>query len=238
MVKKKNLFLGAILLALLVIVGLLWTYNNQKSPLITSEHFELLDDKDDILLYKDLSEINIMTDAVEHYNNKIVEMETELADINDDELRKAYYEDLAFYHSSLGHYEVAYEYYVKSLDLSFVNRKTWLSFGELLVNMQAYKTAEVAFTKANEINPYEELNNIKIVDLYKKTDRSQEDIIAVYNQGIDLIEAPTVLLKNKAEYYEDLELYREAINAYKEWARVSEHKEYIENKIKKLEDKL
>lgn len=237
MKNKKLMFFGIILLLFLLIFSFWWN-NNKKSQIVSSEHFEMLDDTDKIILNKDLSEINIMADAVEHYNNKIAEMEAEVPNIKDDELKKAYYEDLAFYHSSLGHYQVAYQYYVKSLDLSYINRKTWLSLGELLVNMEAYKTAEAAFIKANEINPYEELNYIKIVDLYKKTSRSQEDILAVYDQGIELIEKPVVLLKGKAEYYEDLGLYQESINAYKDWARVSDQSEYIEAKIKKLEAKL
>lgn len=237
--KDKKLWIAIILVLLLAAAGVLFWQSN-KPQVAGNEHFTITDNMDDVIMHQDVSELNIMVDAVTYYEDKIAEYEAKIPTIQDDLEKKDYYNDLGLFYSKIGKYQEAYDAYLKSLDLSFVNRKTWVSLGDLLVKMKAYQSAEQAFLKGNEINPYEQANYVKLADLYKLEGRSQDEILAVYNAGIDLIEGPELLYIEKAEYYQELGMYREAINSYKDWLFIAEesNKANIQSKIDKLEEEL
>lgn len=236
---KNKIFWLLIFLVTVSFLGIFWyLQKSQVSQNIKSEHFTLIEAEKDLIWNKDLAELKVMDDAVVFYKQQIVELEKNVSNIQDEQEKKNYYDDLALYYSKLGDYRKSYEYYLKSLDISFVNRKTWLNFGNLLVKMNAYQSAEIAYLKANEINPYEELNYIELADLYILMQKSNEEILAVYDKGISLIEKPSILLKNKAEFYEAKDLYQEAIYVYQKLLTISDNPDSVQIKINKLKLKL
>jgi tetratricopeptide (TPR) repeat protein len=236
---KNRLFLFIIFLLLFASVLIfLYSQKNLTSSDIKSGYFTLVESEKDLVWRKDLQDLNVMEDAVIFYQQQIKDLEKQVIGIQDEQEKKNKYDDLALYYSKLGDYRTSYQYYIKSLDVSFVNRKTWLNFGNLLVKMNAYKSAELAYLKANEINPYEELNYVELADLYILMGKKEGEILEVYDKGIELIEKPSILLRGKAEFYEERNLYQEAIYVYQRLLTISDNAEAIQNKIDKLKLKL
>lgn len=236
---KKIITILGVMVILLVVVVFFWL-NNTSSPLPKSSHFEIVDDQKKILYSQNISELSVTPQAVEVWQAKIKELELAVPNITDEVDKKKYYNDIAMYLAYLGRYQEAYDYYIKSLDISYIDRITWLQFGDLLIKMQAYKSAEVAYIKGNDINPYEQLNYIKLAELYVLMGKSENEIIAVYDKGIGLIESPTAILQAKAYYYEKNKNYTEALKTYEAWLKIADdsNRANIEAGINSLKKKM
>lgn len=236
--KKIIILVGVIL----VLAGLIFWLNKQynNNPLPDSIYFKLIDDPNNIIYSQDISELSVTPQAVEAWQKKLAELKDTAPTIVDELERRKYYNDIAMYLGNLGKYQEAYDYYMKSLDISYIDRITWLQLGDLLVKMKAYQSAEVAYNKGNEINPYEQLNYIKLADLYVLMGKSESEIVAMYDRGIAKVERPTGILQAKAYFYEKNKNYVEALATYEAWLKIAEdsNKANIEASIISLKKKI
>lgn len=236
--KKFWLILGVVILAL---VGLIFWFNRmQTSKLPTSSYFKIIDDPKNVIYSQEISELSVTPQAVEVWQQKIKELEAAVPNISDDLEKKRYFNDLGMYYSYLGKYQESYDYYIKSLDISYIDRVTWLQLGDLLIKMKAYQSAELAYIKGNDINPYEPLNYEKLADLYVLMGKSESEVVAIYDQGIAKIEKSPALLRAKAYYYEKNKNYSEALKTYEAWLKIADEasKASIEERINILKAKI
>lgn len=240
MLKKKSILgLTIVILALVAIAS--WVFISRQQPdLPTSGYFKLIDDPKNIIYNQDISELSVTPEAVTVWQEKIKELEAAVPNISDELEKKRYYNDLGMYYGYLGQYQTAYDYYVKSLDISYIDRVTWLQFGDLLIKMKAYLSAEAAYKQGNEINPYEQLNYSKLAELYMLMGKSESEVVAVYDQGIATIDKATLLFRAKAYYYEKNKNYTEAIKVYEAWIKIADEasKAELQEAINKLKTKI
>lgn len=239
-IKKTQAF---ILLAIILVLGtlLFWLINRSgDDKLPTSGYFKIIDNPNTIIYSQDVSELNVTPQAVVSWQQKIKELEATAPNITDELERKRYYNDIAVYLGYVGRYQDAYEYFIKSLDISYIDRVTWLQLGDLLVKMKAYQSAEQAYIKGNDINPYEQLNYIKLADLYALIGKSESEVVAVYDQGIGKIDKATALFQAKAYYYEQKKNYTEALKVYEIWLKNADEagKANVEERISSLKAKI
>lgn len=239
---NKKLF-WFILAAVLALIGLIfWFYYTHQlsSKLPSSSYFQINDDPKNVIHSQKIAELSVTPQAVEVWEKKLSELETQVINIQDELKRKKYYNDIAMYLAYLGRYDEAYDYYIKSLDISYIDRITWLQLGDLLIRMNAYKSAEVAYTRGNDINPYEPLNYIKLADLYVLMGKSEVEVVAVYDQGISKIEKSTSILQAKAYYYEKNKNYKAALVVYEELLKIADQdsRANIQEAISHVKDKI
>ena len=238
--KNKQWFIW--LSIILVIVGVIfWLTSDQGgNKLPQSSYFKIIDDPKNVLYKQDVSELSVTPEAITAWEQKLKELEAAAPNIGDELERKRYYNDIGIYLGNLGRYQEAYGYYMKSLDISYIDRVTWLQLGDLLVKMKAYQSAEAAYLKGNEINPYEQLNYIKLADLYILMQKSESDIIDMYDQGIAKIDKPSLIFQAKAYYNEKNKNYAEALKTYEAWLEITDesNKATIQAAINSLKAKI
>ncbi len=241
MFKKYSKKIIFILLVLLILIGSVsgWWYwhNRQSNNLSTGEVFRLLDDKAN-LVYAEA--VQLYPEARQQFEEKVKEIQNNLAKAGDKDSLVANYNNLGLYSSYLGNYREAFEAYVNSLSTIKDSRMTLLAFGELLVKMKAYKSAEAVFNKTNELNPWEAKGYIKLVNLYKitgdnkKIDETYQAGLASTLTNIDQNEY-VLLLNDYADWLAEQKSYDQAIIVYQQIAgRQPQNKAMIDKKIADL----
>lgn len=236
--KNKKIITGIIVIILLALGGYLSYYlknrGNEKKAESTGV-FTLLDDEKN-LVYSE--QTNVMPQARTQFEQKAKEAEELIKKGGDNEIMVVNYNDYALYNAYLGQYKKSYDAYLKSVALNDMLRATWMGFGDLLVKMKAYKSAEFAYNKIIEINPWEPLHYIKLLDLYKASGET-EKIAETYKIGLEKtstnIEGNTLLLARYAQWLEEQKSYDEAIKVYNELIKAQpDNKAAIEKKIEKI----
>jgi len=242
MFKKYSKKIIFILLVLLILIGSVsgwWYWQNKQhsnySP--NSEVFKLLDDKAN-LVYAEA--VQLYPEARQQFEEKVKEIQSNLAKAGDKDSLVANYNNLGLYSSYLGNYREAFEAYLNSLNTIKDSRMTMLAFGELLVKMKAYKSAEAVFNKTNELNPWEAKGYIKLVNLYeamadnKKIDEIYQTGLAGTLKNIDQNEY-VLLLNDYADWLVSQKSYDQAIIVYQQIAgRQPQNKAMIDKKIADL----
>ncbi len=239
---KKLIIILIIFFAILVGSFYYWqNFKNQdeSEELTENKVFILLDDENNIILEE---AVDIYPEARLQYEQKLKEIESNLDKGGDDDFLIANYSNFALYNNYLGNYKIAYDAYIKSLTINSKLRITWLSFGDLLVDMKAYKSADAAYNKAIELNRYDALNYIKLVNIFKILD-DREKVEEIYKNGLEMTEknisgGETLLLDDYAEWLVKIKSYDEAILIYEKLKeKQPQNKEAIDKKINNIKKK-
>ena len=235
--KKINNLIIVIVIVIVLFIGTIFVLINRNTgELPQTGHFQIIDEIDQIILNQNIEDMEnkIMPEALEFYNSEVLKLENLISITNDEMIRRDYFNDIAKYLNNLGRYEEAYKYYLMSLDISYIQRLTWINLADLLVKMKAYKSAEVAYLKANDINAFAEENYIKLAKLYILLNYNIDDIIEIYDKGISIMQKPKLILDEKAKFLEANDMLEDAINTYEKLLDVIDNKEWVQSKIDKL----
>lgn len=233
---KSLIIIGSILT---IAAGGWWYFNKngrdskQKEEKISfTTGFILLDDEKGLTWNE---KVELTAEARAQFEKKVAEIKAGLAVKTLKEDRLADFNNLAIYQKYLGNYRASYNAYLESLKLENRARVAWQNFADVLFKIKAYKSAEMAFKKAIELNQYIPESYIKLADYYKDINNG-EKVEATYKLAIETIkqsiESDVLILGAYADWLADNKRYEEAIKFYKELIiKQPENKEAIERKI-------
>ncbi len=229
-----------IIIILILIASGFWLANkntgdNNQEKIAFETGFVLLDDEKDLAWNET---VNISDEARAQYESKIEQIKADLELVQDKDQRLADYNNLAVYEKYLGNYRESYNAYLQSLKIESRARVAWQNMADVLLKMKAFKSSEMAYKKAIELNKYIPESYVKLADYYKITGDSSK-IEETYKLAIETIkqsmESDTLVLKDYAEWLAGEKRYDEAVKIYKDLiAKQPENKEAIERIIKEM----
>ena len=232
-----------VVLVLIIAVGGWWymgrggnnTIDKDKDKIAFNTGFIMLDDEKGLTWNE---AVELSPEARVQFENKIKEIQADLAVAKEKEQLLADYNNLAIYQKYLGNYREAYNAYLESLKLESQARVAWQNFADVLLKMKAYKSAEMAYLKAIELNKYIPESYVKLANYYKVVG-DIKSVEATYKTAIEIIkqsmESDTLVLDAYAEWLAAQKRYDEAIKIYQELiVKQPGNKEAILRKIEGL----
>jgi len=242
--KKYKISIIAFLVLIITIgVGGFWYYEKrakdnggqQQEKTAFTIGFALLDDEKNLVWSE---AVELSPEARAQFEKKVEEIKADLITASDKEIRLADYNNLAIYEKYLGNYRESYDAYLQSLNLENQARVAWQNFADVLLKMRAFKSAELAYKKAIELNKYIAESYIKLADYYKAVDNN-ENVEATYKLAIETIkdstESDTLVLSDYADWLVGQKRYEEAIKIYEELiVKQPGNKAVLEKKIEKI----
>jgi len=242
--KKTWYFIIAIII---IALGAFFYLNSQKSgngDNSNGEVFSLIEDKDNVLWNEDL---NLDQAFIDQYTRNLEKARKNLEEAGEEitegnkEAVQSYYNNIALFDSYLGNYQEAYDYYLKSLELYSDDRVVWLALGSLLMQMQAFESAEKAIDIGLEWNPYDDLGWTKKIGLYEtwlgQNPESAQKIDGLYKEAIEKTNEDPLLVNNYADWLVRIGRKEEAIMIYEKLVEISpENEEAINRTINKLKE--
>jgi len=238
----KKIIIAIIIVIVLVGLaggGLWYRHNKSKNEPANIDVFTLLDDKDKLVYFED---VKLDPEVKQQFREKVAEIKADLTKATDNDTMVADYNNLGLYNSYLGDYQAAYDAYLNSLNTIKDSRMTLLAFGELLVKMKAYNSAEAVFNKTNELNPWEAKGYIKLANLYEvagepdKIEQTYQTGLSETLKNVDQNEY-AMLLNDYAVWLVSQKAYDQAIVIYQQLAaRQPQNKAVIDKKIADLTD--
>ncbi len=245
-IKAKKIVITAIAGILILAAFFIFFYfnkgndNSGKSKPVTEKTavFTLLDNQKGLIWEK---ETGLTAEVKNFYLEKVKNIKNKIANEKKESELVVLYNNLALYESYLGEYRESYGSYLKALALKNDYRVVWLSFGDLLVKMKAFASAEAAYEKAISLNKYIGLNYIKLANLYKTENAKDYDKIEqAYKRGIEntgqaLNEDNGSLLREYAVWLGEVGKNKQAIKIYEKLKeKQPQNKEAIDREINKL----
>lgn len=239
---KKYRIIIIACLALIIVAGGFWYFKNtgknqDKEKLAFNTGFIMLDDET-VLIWSE--SVKLSDEARAQFENKVTEIKADLAQakIIEKEQLLADYNNLAIYEKYLGNYREAYNAYLESLKLEGRARVAWQNFADVLLSMKAYKSAEMAYKKAVDLNKYIPESYVKLADYYKAMNDDSR-VEATYKLAIETIkqslESDTLVLSDYADWLAGKTRYDEAIKIYEELIiKQPANKAALERKIENL----
>lgn len=238
---KNNKIIFIAVLALIIAGGSFLYFNNKNAgdnnqdKIAFETGFVLLDDEKKLVWNED---VKISDEARAQYENKIKQIKADLAIAKDKDQRLADYNNLAIYEKYLGNYRESYNAYLESLKIESLARVAWQNMADVLLKMKAFKSAEMAYKKAVELNKYIPESYVKLADYYKIA-ADNAKIEETYKSAIETIkqsaESDTLILKDYAEWLVGEKRYDEAIKIYEQLtAKQPENKDAIKRIIEDL----
>jgi len=245
MKNNKTLIIAClVLLVALIIGGAFWYFNKNtgdnedQDKIAFNTGFTLLDDEKSLLW----SEVVQLDQEVRtQFEKKVAEAKADLAVATDKEQILADYNNLALFQKYLGNYRESYSAYLESLKIESQARVAWQNFADVLLKMRAFKSAEMAYKKAVELNKYIPESYVKLADYYKAVG-DINNVEATYKLAIETIkqsmESDSLVLDAYAEWLGEQKRYDEAIKFYEELiVKQPDNKSAIERKIDNLRNK-
>ncbi|MDP2709137.1 MAG: hypothetical protein Q8O93_03765 [bacterium] len=239
---KKYIIKIIIALALIIAAGGFWyvkyyknTGNNDQNKIAFITGFVLLDDEAGLV---NSESVELAPAVREQFEKKAEEARADLITAEDKEARLAGYNNLGLYQKYLGNYRQSYDAYLESLALENQARVTWQNFADVLLKMKAYKSAEMAYKKAVEINKYIPESYVKLAGYYQTIgDDAQAE--ATYKSALDTIkestESDALVLNGYANWLIAKNRVDEAIEILEELIiKQPGNKEAIERRIEEL----
>lgn len=236
---KKYKIIIIICLVLIIAAGGFWYWNKDKNNQPDKTAFEtgfvLLDDEKN-LIWSEAVQLTPETRA--RYEEEIKKIKADLTSQKIKEDRLASFNNLAIYYKYLGDYRESYNAYLESIKLQSLARVAWQNFADVLFKMKAYKSAEMAFKKAIELNQYIPESYVKLADYYKAVNDGKK-AEATYRLAILTIkqstESDTLILNDYAGWLAGEKRYDEAIKIWRELEiKQPENKEAIERMIENI----
>jgi tetratricopeptide (TPR) repeat protein len=231
------------IIAIIIATGGWWYFNKNngdknQEEIAFSTGFVLLDDEKNLAWSE---AVQLSDDARAQFDNKVKEIKADLVSAKGREQLLADYNNLAIYQKYLGNYREAYLAYLESLKIESQARVVWQNFAEVLLKVKAYKSAEMAYKKAIELNKYIPESYIKLADFYQVMNYDAR-VEATYKDALSTIknslESDTLILNGYAGWLKDKKRYDEAIKIYEELiVKQPENKEAIERIISSLKSK-
>lgn len=112
-----------------------------------------------------------------------------------------------------------------------------LNAGDMASLAKKYDLAEKYYLRAINDMPSEIDSYLSLGRLYQAIGKSKEEIVAVYDKGINIVVPPTNLLIEKAGYLRDAGLYKEAAEAFEEVLKFMPDSGVIKQEIENLKSK-
>jgi len=188
--KKAGIFIIIILAIIMVASFFIFTDKKVQAPGYDQKIFSLQDDADGIVWTED---VNVDETSRAEFNRRIDDLRGKIETETDTQNLMTYYYNITLYYKYLGDYRAAYDYNLKTLEIDPSFRRTWLNFGDVLLSMKAYKSAETAYKKSIELFNYDDLGWKKLVALYEKTQPDNHDLIK------NTYEEALAILRNNSE---------------------------------------
>lgn len=230
----------AVLVLIVAIGGFLYVKNHNggnkdKDKIAFSTGFTMLDDEKGLVWTE---AVNLSDETRAQFLKKVTEIKADLITAKEKEELLVDYNNLAIYEKYLGNYRASYDAYLESLKLESLARITWQNFADVLLKIKAYKSAEMAYKKAVELNKYIPESYVKLADYYKAMNNDAQ-VEATYKLAIETIkqslESDTLVLSDYADWLAGKKRYDEAIKVYEELiVKQPTNKAAIEKKIEKL----
>lgn len=238
---KKYKILIIACLVLIIAVGGFWYFNKNagknkdKEKIAFTTGFTMLDDETS-LVWTEVVKLN--DEARAQFEKKVTEIKADLVTAKEKEQLLADYNNLAIYDKYLGNYRESYDAYLASLQLENRARVSWQNFADVLLKIKAYKSAEMAYKKAVELNKYIPESYVKLADYYKVMNNDGQ-VEATYKLALKTIkeslESDTLVLSDYADWLAGKKRYDEAIKIYQELIiKQPGNKEAIKRKIEEL----
>lgn len=240
---KKYKIIIIACLVLIIAAGGFWYYgknteNNkekQKEKIAFDTGFIMLDDEKSLVWSE---AIQLSLEARTQFENKIKEIQADLAVKTEKDDRLADYNNLAVYQKYLGNYRESYNAYLESLKLENQARISWQNFADVLLKMKALKSAETAYKKAVELNKYIPESYVKLADYYKAVNDGVK-VEATYKSGLEAIkesmESDSLVLNAYAEWLILQNKYDQAIEIYEQLiVKQPANKAALEKKIENI----
>ncbi len=244
--KKQNILIiiCSILVFAAIIGGGFWYFyknagsKNGNQEIAFSTGFILLDDEKN-LLWSEVAQLDPEVRA--NFEKKVSEIKADLTIAKEKEQLLADYNNLGMYQKFLGNYKEAYNAYLESIKIENKARVAWQNFADVLLKMRAYKSAEMAYKKAVQLNKYIPESYVKLGNYYQAVGDAN-NVEATYKLGIETIkesmESDTLILDAYAEWLVGQKRYDEAIEIYKQLiAKQPNNKEAIERNIENIKNK-
>ncbi|MEI6596882.1 MAG: hypothetical protein WCL13_01575 [bacterium] len=239
---KILMIAGVVLMIAVIAGGSFWYFNKnagnnnkQNEKIAFSTGFVLLDDEKSLV---NSEQIDLAPEVRAQFEKKVTEIKADLMTAVDKETRLADYNNLGVYHKYLGNYREAYDAYLQSLNLESQARVSWQNFADVLLKMKAFKSAEMAYKKAIELNKYIPESYVKLGDYYKvmgdrvKVEETYKLAITTIKESM---ESDTLVLSAYAEWLTGEKRNDEAIKLYEELiVKQPDNKAAIERKIEDL----
>jgi len=236
--KNNKIIIIAVLVLIIATAGFWYLEKNKdknKDQTSFLTGFTMLDDEKSLVWSESIA-LGDETRAL--FEKKLVETKAELAAAKEKDQLLAAYNNLAIYEKYLGNYREAYDAYIESLKLQSGARVSWQNFADVLLKMKAFKSAEMAYKKAIELNKYIPESYVKLADYYKAL--NNDDLVeATYKLAIETIkqsyESDTLILIDYAEWLAAKGRNEDAVKIYEELIiKQPNNKEAIERKMEKL----
>jgi len=229
---KKIIILFIFILGFSVAGVLYWArfYNDKQED---NKIFIIKDDKS-LILWQDEPK-NLTQDSKTVYEQRIEEIKKDLenAVLGVDEMY-VYYSNMALYQSYLGQYRQSYDNYLKAIEYKPENRVLWVGLADLLVLMNAPKSAEEAYLKALELNIGAEDTIIKLAEFYEKFyPEEPEKAKKVFLDSLEILMEKTRVVRAYAKFLERQKDFVGASEQYKTLMELEpENKDNYEKIIK------
>jgi len=229
-------------LALIIIAGAgfwLWQKSgdkdqkNNQTAFVTG--FVMLDDEENLIWSENAQ---LSDEARAQFEKKLEEIKADLTAAKEKDQFLADYNNLAIYQNYLGNYRESYDAYLESLKLQSGARVTWQNLADVLLKMKAYKSAEMAYQKAIDLNKYIPESYVKLANYYQVMNNDAR-VEATYKLAIatikDSMESDTLVLSDYADWLAKKGRNDEAIKIYEELiVKQPNNQAALQRKIDKL----
>jgi tetratricopeptide (TPR) repeat protein len=243
--KNNKILIIAFLVLMIAIIagGGFWyfnknTNNNEKDKTAFNTGFTLLDDENGL----NWSEVVQLDPEVRaQFEKKVTEIKADLAIAKEKDQLLSDYNNLGMYQKFLGNYREAYNAYLESLKIESLARVAWQNLADVLLKVKAFKSAEMAYKKAVELNKYIPESYVKLANYYKAVG-DNNNVEATYKLAIETIkesmESDTLVLDAYAEWLVGQKRYDEAIKIYEELiVKQPDNKAALERIIENVKNK-
>lgn len=237
---KNKKIIAIICLVLIIATGAWYVKNNNggnkdKEKTAFTTGFTMLDDETSLVWTE---AVNLSDETSAQFLKKVTEIKADLVVAKEKDQLLADYNNLAIYEKYLGNYRASYDAYLESLKLESQARVIWQNFADVLLKIKAYKSAEMAYKKAVDLNKYIPESYVKLADYYQAMNNDGQ-VEATYKLAIETIkqslESDTLILSDYADWLAGKKRYDEAIKIYEELiVKQPDNKAAIERKIEKL----
>ncbi|MDD4900788.1 MAG: hypothetical protein PHS62_01585 [Patescibacteria group bacterium] len=237
---KNNKILIIACLILIIAAGAWYVKNymggdKDKDQIAFSTGFTMLDDEKN-LIWSEAVKLSDETRA--QFEKRLTEIKADLVTAEGKDQLLADYNNLAIYEKYLGNYRESYYAYLESLKLENRTRISWQNFADVLLEIRAYKSAEMAYKKAVELNKYIPESYVKLANYYQAMNNNAQ-VEATYKLAIvtikESMESDTLILSDYADWLAGKKRNDEAIKIYQELiVKQPGNKTAIKRKIEKL----